>query len=228
MKFEDLDYILFLVGYAQSGLKSGFTMTTAQFLDVGSSSVNLDMLAPTGDDTSDNVAVQTLDAFGREVATYLWINWAGEGGDQEAWVDDNYDVVTGVSFDPGQGLWVQGSLSGQGLQSAGKVGTSDVVINLCTGFTAGGNPFPVAVDLQDIVAGGDDASDNIALQTLDAYGREVATYLWINWAGEGGDQEAWVDDNYEIVEGVSYPAGQGLWIQGSNDAQYVRFPAPEL
>ncbi len=59
-------------------------MTSAQFLDVGADFISLDNFVPTGDDTSDNIATQTLDAFGREVATYLWIDWAGDNSDQEA------------------------------------------------------------------------------------------------------------------------------------------------
>lgn len=84
------------------------------------------------------------------------------------------------------------------------------------------------VSLESFTPKGDNVSDNVMIQTLDAYGREVATYQWINWAGDSGDQEAWVDGDYSIVEGVSFPAGQGLWIQGSSDSQAIRFPAPEL
>ncbi len=203
-------------------------MSSAQFMDVGASTVSLESFTPKGDDVSDNVMIQTLDAYGREVATYQWINWAGDSGDQEAWVDGDYAIVEGVSFPAGQGLWIQASSSSQGIQTAGRVPSEDVVMTLCAGFTAAGNPYPIALDLQDIVAEGDDVSDNVMIQTLDAYGREVATYQWINWAGDSGDQEAWVDGDYSIVEGVSFPAGQGLWIQGSSDSQAIRFPAPEL
>ena len=218
-----------VVGYAQTDLQNGGTLAVPQFVNVGSSKeINLQTIKPTGDDTSDNVSVQTLDAYGRTATSYMWINWAGENSDQEAWVDDEYTVVEGVTVAPGAGLFVLGSSAEQGLQTAGKVETSDVVVTLRNGATCTGNPFPVELDLQDIVAEGDDTSDNVSLQTLDAYGRTATSYMWINWAGENSDQEAWVDDEYTIVQNVKFAPGAGLFVLGSSNSQSIRFPAPEL
>ena len=190
----------------------------------------LQSIIPIGDDTSDNVSIQTLDAYGYTVANYLWVNWAGDNGDQEAWVDDSeFAIVEGVTFAPGAGLWVGGSTDTQAIQTAGQVGLSDVVVALRFGSTATGNPYPVPLKLQDIIPVGEDTSDNVSIQTLDAYGYTVANYLWVNWAGDNGNQEAWVDDSeFAIVEGVTFAPGAGLWVTGSSDAQAIRFPAPEL
>ena len=84
------------------------------------------------------------------------------------------------------------------------------------------------LDLQSIKPQGDDTSDNVSIQTLDAYGRMVDNYIWCDWAGPDSDQEAWSDGSGDIIEGVSFPAGQGLWVQGSDSGQSLRFPAPEL
>ena len=210
-------------------------MVTPQFLNVGAdSAIPLQSIRPTGEDTSDNVVIQLLDAYGYTIdgASYMWINWAGDDGNQEAWVDDSdYTIKEGVSFTPGQGLWVYGSASGQGFQTAGSVGKNDVTVQLRFGATATGNPFPTTLELQDIVPSGEDVSDNVVIQLLDAYGYTIdgASYMWINWAGDNGDQEAWVDDSdYTVKEGVSFEPGQGLWVYGSSDSQYVTFPAPEL
>ena len=211
-----------IVGYAQSGLQTGFTMMTPQFLSTGSDAMPLQSLTPVGDDTSDAVFVQTLDAGGYTVNSYTWNDWAT---DEPCWVNDDYEPIEGVSFPSGTGLWVQGAATGQGIRSAGKVGTSDVVIQLQTGFTAGGNPFPVDVKLQDITAEGDDTSDSVFIQTLDAGGYTVDTYTWNDWAA---DEPCWVNDDYEPIEGVSFAAGAGLWIQGASNAQYIRIPAPEF
>ena len=192
--------------------------------------MDLQAIIPTGDDTSDNVFIQTLDAAGRTVDSYGWINWAGDNSDQSAWVNDNYEIVEGVTFAPGQGLWVMtNSEESQTVQTAGKVGTSDVSVALRFGGTLTGNPFPVEIDLQDIIPGGDDTSDNVFIQTLDAAGRTVDSYGWINWAGDNGDQSAWVNDNYEIVTDVRFAPGTGLWVMTNSEAeQFIRFPAPEL
>ena len=203
-------------------------MVTAQFLSIGSDTMPLSSFVPTGDDTSDSVVIQTLDAAGYTIASYSWVNWAGDNYDQEAWIEDGFAIVEGVSFAPGQGLWVQGADESQGIQTAGMVGTSDVVVKLRFGSTATGNPFPVAINLQDILPEGDDTSDSVVIQTLDAAGYTIASYSWVNWAGENFDQEAWIDDSFTIVNDVTFAPGQGLWIQGAGDNQSVRFPAPEL
>ena len=211
------------MGYAQSGLQNGGTIVVPQFVNVGAGeSLDLQSLVAVGDDASDNVQVQTLDAAGRTVDAYDWNDWAA---DKPCWVDGDWNPVTEVSVAPGQGLWVIGSASTQGIQAAGKVGTEDVVVSLRNGGTSTGNPFPVSIDLQDIVAEGEDASDNVQIQTLDAAGRTVDTYDWNDWAA---DKPCWVDGDWNPIEGVSIVPGQGLWIIGSSSAQSIRFPAPEL
>ena len=122
-----------------------------------------------------------------------------------------------------------GSSSNQGLQSAGKVGVNDVSVTLCNGGITAGNPFPVTIALQDIVPSGENISDNVFIQQLDAFGRTVIEYGWVDWAGDNGDQEAWIDtDTFEIAENVPFAPGQGLWVMGSSTEQSIRFPAPEL
>ena len=197
-------------------------MVTGQFVPVSSESIELQSIVATGDEASDNVCIETLDAYGRMAESYSWNDWAYESA---CWVDDGYEKVEGVTFAPGTGLWVQGAGSTQGIQTAGKVGSSDVTIDLRAGFTAVGNPYPVSVNLQDIIALGDETSDNVCIETLDAYGRMVESYSWNDWAAE---EPCWVNDSYEKVEGVTFAPGDGLWVQGSSSGQSLRFPAPEL
>ena len=211
------------MGYAQGGLKKNGSLVAAQFLNIGASQdMPLQSLIPTGDDTSDNVQIQTLDAYGYTVDSYDWNDWANESA---CWVDGDYNPVEGVSFAPGQALWVMGSDSSQGLQSAGQVSKSDIQVALKRNGTLVGNPFPIELDLQDIVAGGDEASDNVQIQTLDAYGYTVDSYDWNDWAAE---EACWVDGDYNPVTNVKIAPGQGLWVMGSNTDQYLLFPAPEL
>ena len=204
-------------------------MTTPQFVNIGSNeSFPLQSIIPTGDNLSDNVFLQTLDAYGRTVDSYNWIDWAGPDSDQEAWADDDGNIIEDVTFEPGQGLWIYGVSADQSIQTAGKVGTSDVTVTLLAGAVGAGNPFPVAINLQDILPEGEDLSDNVFIQTLDAYGRTVDSYNWIDWAGPDSDQEAWADDDGNIIEDVTFEPGQGLWIYGTSTSQSIRFPAPEL
>ena len=52
----------------------------------------------------------------------------------------------------------------------------------------------------------------------------VDSYMYLDW----GDPKGWCDDSYTVVEGVTFPAGQGLFITGTKATEYLRFPAPEL
>ena len=219
----------FTVGYAQSGLRSGGTVLTAQFCGIGATdAMSLQSIVPTGDDIVDNVSLMTLDSYGRTVDSYAWCDYAGDSGEEVGWANDDLEIVEGVTFAPGQGLWISASSSEQNLQSAGKVGTEDVTITLRSGGTVVGNPFPVSVGLQDILPAGDDIVDNVSLMTLDSYGHTIDSYVWCDYAGDSGEEVGWVNDDLEVVEGVSFTPGQGLWISASSTEQTIRFPAHEL
>jgi len=200
----------------------GYTLVAPQFVAVGGANIALDGLKATGDDTSDNVVLSTVDEYGTAVDSYAWNDWAA---DDPCWVNDSFEPITGVTVQAGQAFWTSGSDASQGIQSAGEVGVQDVVVSLRLGYTLTGNPFPVALPLQDIVAGGDDASDNVVLAKIDEYGSAVESYAWCDWAA---DDPCWVDESFSMVEGVSIAPGEGLWTSGSDASQFVRFPAPEL
>ena len=200
-------------------------MLTPQFVPVdGTSEIAIEDLTPVGDevDTDGGITIQTLTAGGRTEAMYQWIDW----GEPTGWCDDEWNLVEGVTFTPGQGLWVTGTGTGAGIQYAGKVGTSDITVQLRAGATATGNPFPTTINLQDIIPEGDevDTDGGITIQTLTAGGRTEAMYQWIDW----GEPTGWCDDEWNLVEGVTFPAGQGLWVTGTKNTEYLRFPAPDL
>ena len=198
-------------------------MVAPQFLNVGvSTAMPITSIVAVGEDISDNVAIQTLDFAGRTVDSYTWVDWMG---DDPCWINDEMEIVTDVTFAPGQGLWVYGSDEGQGVQTAGQVGTKDLSVKLRNGATPTGNPFPMTLKLGDILAEGDDASDNVAIQTLDYAGRTVDSYTWVNWMG---DDPCWINDEMEIITDIEFAPGAGLWVYGSTETQAVRFPAPEL
>lgn len=209
-----------IVGYAQSGLRENGTLVVPQFIPVANTEIPLDTLVATGDDVND-VQVQTLDEYGRTVDSYTWNDYMY---DNACWVNDDMEEVTGVSFPAGQGFFVLGSSTSQALQSAGKVGTSDITVRLRENATLTGNPFPVSVALQDIVATGDDVN-SVQIQTLDEYGRTVDSYTWNDYMY---DDACWVNDDMEEVTGITFAPGQGLFVLGSTTEQFLRFPAPEL
>lgn len=213
-----------IVGYGQNSLREGYSLVTAQFVGIGGGVASLDSIKAAGTEASDNVTLSTVDEFGTAVDTYAWNDWLDESN--PCWVDGSFEPVSGITVTPGMAFWTSGSEADQIVQTSGEVGTQDVVVNLREGYTLVGNPFPVDVSLQDIVAGGNEASDNVTLSTIDEFGTAIDTYAWNDWLDE--DNPCWVDGSFEPVSGVTFAPGVGLWTSGSNDSQFVRFPAPEL
>ena len=214
-------------------------MTGVQFYNVGdSASIPLQAIKPIGDGASDTVNIQTLDSAGYTVDSYMWIDYAGPDWDQKGWIDVNaemgeyYELVTDVSFAPGEGLWVFGQ-AGLSIQSAGEVGKSDVTVELITGAVGVSNPFPATLNLVDILPEGEGASDTVNVQTLDSAGYTVDSYMWIDYAGPDWDQKGWIDvnaemgDYYELVTDVTFAPGEGLWVFGQPGLSIV-IPAPEF
>ena len=141
--------------------------------------------------------------------------------DTPAWIDDQ--GIATRKFAPGEALWVQGAV-GYTLQTAGEVGVKDVIVNLVNGNVAVGNPFPVAVNIQDIVASGDDVEGTVSLQTLTSAGKADEIFTWDTWMYVE-DTPAWIDD-----VGIStrdFAPGEGLWVQGAV-GYTLRIPAPEF
>ena len=181
-------------------------------------------LKPVGDDvdTDGGIVLQTLDAAGRSGTSYQWIDW----GEPTGWCDDEWNLIEGVTFAPGQGLWTLGTSDGASIQSAGQVSAADILVQLQNGGTVTGNPFPISVALQDIVPVGADVDTDggIVIQLLDAAGRSGTSYQWIDW----GEPTGWCDDEWNLVEDVTFDPGQGLWVLGTSDGASLQFPAPKL
>lgn len=210
-----------IVGYAKSDLANGNKLISAQFLPIGSSDgYDIQNIVAAGDDIESYVSLQTLTPGGKAKETYSWDTWQFVE-DEPAWIDD-VGIAT-RKFLPGEAIWIQGK-EGYTIQTAGQVGTDDVVYNLVNGNVAIGNPFPVAVNIQDIVATGDDIESYVSLQTLTPGGKAKETYSWDTWQFVE-DQPAWIDD--VGVATREFAPGEGIWVQGK--AGYtLRIPAPEL
>ena len=210
-----------VVGYSTDNLVNGNKLICAQFLPVGEAGgYDIQKIVATGEDVEGDVALQTLTASGKANETFLWDTWLFVV-DEPAWVDD-----VGVStrkFAPGEALWVQGKV-GYTLQTAGQVGTNDVVFALVNGNVAIGNPFPVSVNIQDVVATGADVEGDVALQTLTPAGKANETFLWDTWLFVV-DEPAWIDD--VGVSNRDFLPGEGIWVQGKT-GYTLRIPAPTL
>ena len=170
------------------------------------------------------MSLNVLDAGGYTLATYVWADWGepdiGWQDDSMAFIDDTVKVAPGSSF------WIQCDTTGVTLQSAGQVPSSDVSITLNdTGVTVVGNPFPTAVKLNTVIAQG--AGDGeVSLNTLDAGGYTLSTYVWADW---GDPDIGWQDDSMAFIDDtVEVAPGQGFWAQCDTTDVSLYFPGLSL
>ena len=87
-----------------------------------------------------------------------------------------------------------------------------------------------SIDLQSIKCN-DAASDSVSLKILDNIGIGGDSYFWVNWYdpdGTGNSESCWVDGAFEKVEGFTIQPGQGLWVSGASEDQYITFPGVEF
>ena len=203
-------------------------MTGGTFVPVAGGNVNIQDIKPNGDniDTGD-VYIQTLNAYGQKVATYVYYGQDEFDDDCPAgWYDD--DGLVDVTFAAGTGLWVAAPDAETTLTFSGKVPTSDVVVQLRTGFTATANVMPTNLAIQDILPAGDNIdTGDVYIQTLNAYGQKIATYVYYGedeW--DDGSEAGWYDDD-GLVD-VTFTAGQGLWVAAPDAETTITIPAPEL
>ena len=84
-----------------------------------------------------------------------------------------------------------------------------------------------SINLQDIKCG-EGCSDSVSVKRLNNIGIGGDSYFWVDWYGETGDEKCWVDGAYEKVTDFTVDPGQGLWVDASNDSQYIIFPGVEL
>ena len=94
------------------------------------------------------------------------------------------------------------------------------------GFTeVGGTGF----NLTSVKVNVDICFGDIYIEMLDSLGRTTDTYYWYKNAGFRAD--GWYNDDGdqigEDVDDVTFPAGQGLWVNGVEDANFnITSPIP--
>lgn len=230
-----------IVGYTKSDTVNGFTIVTPQFQNIADENFSLLSFNP-GEEMYGKISVNQIDQFGTSIHTYTWTASArGEDGqwNQKGWADDEGNLITDpetVKFIPGESVIISGDEGG--LTAAGQVRKEDVTIQLRNGFTLTGNPFPVAIAVQDILpsstAGIADTYGQVSLNLIDNFGTSIHTYTWTSSArGEDGqwNRKGWADDDGLLIDddnNIKLQPGEGVQVSGSSPNHYLTFPAPEL
>ena len=219
-----------VVGYTSADLQEYGLTAGACFVPVSGNMFDLTELKVTGyeEASEGDLYIQTLDEYGRTVATYNYIDIPGE---ITGWLDESDEPIEAgvVEFQAGEGLWTFSNTPGLGLQSAGQVPQTGVAVTLQLYGLSVANPSPVTVDLTDVsISGYEEASEgDLYIQTLDEYGRTVATYNYIDLPGE---ITGWLDESDEPIEAgvVVLKPGEGIWAFSNTDGLYLNFPGVAL
>jgi len=230
-----------IVGYAGTATGGkGCTAIGVSFAAV-SGTMDLQDVKVTGYDGAfeGDVYMQTLDAYGRTLDTYTWVDVPKDEAEPDSvtyygWYDGE-NLIECVSVSPGSGYWVASDSSGYSIQSAGAVIANGASIALgAKGCTMVANPLPVSVDLQDIVVGGYEGAfeGDVYMQTLDPFGRTVDTYTWVDVPKDEAEPDSvtyygWYDGENLIGDVVVQP-GQGLWTASDSAAYSIVYPALTL
>ena len=212
-----------IVGYAESGLRHGKRGVGVQFLPMTQNGkVDLTDVIPVGytGTSEEEVKVQILNEGGMGGTTYSWIDI----GDDKFWIDEEPIEKGQMTFDPGDGLWVQAPNENYKLQSNGEVLTAagGLAVTLRHGKKLVNNVTPVPVDLTDIeVTGYKGASEEeVKVQILNEGGMGGTTYSSI----DTGDEKFWIDEEPIEPGALVIQPGESMWVQAPNTDYQLIIP----
>ena len=220
-----------IVGYTQTTLADDSQAVAVGFTEVGAAGFNLtslklDVDGPCGGE----IYIEVLNSAGYTEQTYYW--YQNAFGKEDGWYNDDDDKigedVDDVVFAPGTGLWLTG-IDGEVLTTAGKVFQADLGLILADDSQMLGNPYPSPIGLVaniEVDAGGS-CGGEIYIEMLNSAGYTEQTYYWYQSAF--GKDDGWYNDDDDLigvdVDDVIFPAGQGLWVNGIEDAEF-NFTSP--
>ena len=180
--------------------------------------------------------LQFLSASGTTEASYDFVD---DGEHTKGWYDASWNSANDVAIPAGQAMWIQGR--GLKLVSVGAVNELDIVRQTrSSGATALGNGTPVDLSLGKLLVEGyadpiydEDEGETqegtgviggqFNVQFLSSSGTTEPSYDFVD---DGEHTKGWYDADWNSVNDVAVPAGQGLWIQGRGLS--LRVPAPDL
>ena len=220
-----------IVGYTQTTLADDCQAVAVGFTEVGGTGFNLTSLKLDVEGScSGDIYIEVLDSAGYTQQTYYW--YQNAFGRDDGWYNDDDDKigedVEDVVFTPGTGLWLTG-IDGETLTTAGTVYQADLALDLADDCQMLGNPYPTSIGLVaniEVEMEGS-CSGDIYIEMLNSAGYTETTYYW--YQNAFGRDDGWYnDDDDKIgddVEDVTFPAGQGLWVTGLEDAKF-NFTSP--
>ena len=208
------------MGYQSESTRAGYNYVIPTFRTVGGdeTATDIQQLQLSSDFSSLEVSFQFLTAKRRNAHAYLWISaddvadyvedWSDKQG---LWIDEDTNAFPKETVTVGVGNAVQldmGDYDAKALTCAGQVSDADLSYTTRAGYNYVGNPYPTAMDIQNIQLSPTPASLEVSFQFLTARRRNAHAYDWIS--------------SEDVVDYVSnWETGLGLWI----DDETGKFPA---
>ena len=221
-----------IVGYTQKTATAGFNWYTPMFTGVGLNTIDIQDIVLSGDAVGfGGENIQILDEGGATATMYIYLDGEMSGLGETCWLDDNMEKAT-ASFASGDGIMIDTGDEGAGISctAAGEVPTADVTFTTIAGFNFTGNPFPAAIDIQDITITDDAGAvgwggENI--QILDEGGATATMFIYLDGEMSGLGETCWLNDDMEKAT-FSFAPGDGFMIDtGDSGAGYtVKIKAP--
>ena len=237
-----------VVGYTEVGLRTGSKGVGACFAPITETNVDLAEITVTGYDraegSEDQVYAQTLDASGKTIDMYYWIDVSyeenGETVTLYGWMDAEGNLLEkgSVMMPLGDALWVDAPGEDFKLNFNGEVAKDGVAVSLRAGSKMVSNPLAIDVDINNIAVKGynteDGSEDEVYAQTLDGNGKTVDMYYWIDISYEENGEVitlyGWMDAEGNLLEddAVNVKAGEALWVDAPSADYSFDFPKVSL
>ena len=212
-----------LRGFSGGGF--AFSSVTSQPMDLQ----QILPVAPKGEDAGNWMFYVSLMTTGGSTGdTFVYMTQNGDGVAKDGWydADGNETYIKGVQFARGEGFFFSSDFdegSGAGFITSGAVDNTAFASSAVRGFNAKCNPYPVEIDLQDIMPvppEGEDAGNWMFYISLVTTGASTGdTFVYMTQDSDGVAKDGWYDSdgNETYIEGIKFKPGEGFFFSSDFD-----------
>ncbi len=222
------------VGYASPSAAANFNFFAPQFFDVGYNTTSIQNIQ-LDDGNAGTVgwgdSMQIVGPFGNATAAYMYWNPVNLGMTGACYWSDDTMAEVDISFDQGDGFMIDNmnSLTFT-VRTSGEVPTNGLSFAAASNFNWTGNPFPQAINIQDVQLDDGNAGSvgwGDSMQVVGPFGNATAAYMYWNPVNLGMTGACyWSDDTMAEVD-VTFAPGQGFMIDNMNGLTFdVKIDCP--
>ena len=221
-----------VVGYLNRDGRKSRNFYTPCFDKVGGGDITIQDVQLNDDVETFEADLQILDANRKFIGEmYQWVNAAETGPDDfdlpvakgmGAWINESFELPDIDSLQFGQVVQVTLPAATDGFKSSGQVSDDDAVIVARKSRNFVGNPYPVAMSIQNIQLDDSIETFEADLQILDANRKYIGEmYQWVCAAETGPDDfdlpvpegmGAWINESFELPDIDPLQAGEGVQV----------------